>query len=95
MWIITTISGRKYIARGLIAIILMAFVAYGIGALIRGLFHFWKDDMRTYEVTYRLRGVTKMDSFSVRTNTDALLKLIAKLSRRDRLFFKLIKVSVI
>lgn len=50
---------------------------------------------KTFEITYSLRGELKESSYLVRTSSDAIRLLLGKLTRRDKLFFKLIKISMI
>lgn len=49
----------------------------------------------TFEIKYQLGGEPKESSYSVLTSIDALKVLMSGMSRRDRLFFKLIKISMI
>lgn len=51
--------------------------------------------MRVFELTYILRGVERVETFKCSTNTLAVSQLMAKLSRLDRLFFKLVKISIV
>ena len=51
--------------------------------------------MRLFEVTYTLFGLTKVSSQWAITNTVALARIIASLSRRDKLSFKLVCISLV
>ncbi len=50
---------------------------------------------RTFEIKYSLKGEIKEASYNAITGTVALRTLLNGMTRRQRLFFKLIKVSMI
>jgi hypothetical protein len=51
--------------------------------------------MRTIEITYKIKGELKESSYNVRTSGEAIRLLLSGLSRRDKLSFKIVKISMI
>ena len=51
--------------------------------------------MRTFEITYILYGKTFRDNFKASTNAAALRSLFSRVSRRDKLFFKFVSISMV
>lgn len=50
--------------------------------------------MRTIEITYKIKGELKESSYNVRTSGEAIKLLLTGLSRRDKLSFKIVKISM-
>ena len=50
--------------------------------------------MRNFEITYRLRNEVKTECIRVVNNIGAFTLLMGRLTRRDKLFFTLIRVNL-